>query len=134
MVTHDRYLIRRLATRVWAIEDGQLWEFEEGYEEYCDWEAQRRQQRQAAQKPHDETKKHAQEAKATEREAARQARRQAELEQKIHQLEMRQAQLEAQLAVASEQRAVERVRELGAEYALVKEELDELFAAWTDVV
>ncbi len=134
MVTHDRYLIHRLATRVWAIEDGQLWEFEEGYEEYCDWEAQRRQQRQAVQKSRGKTKKHTQKARTVERKAARRAQRQAELEQKIHQLEMRQAQLEAQLAAASEQRAVERVRELGAEYALVKEELDELFAAWTDVV
>jgi ATP-binding cassette subfamily F protein 3 len=135
MVTHDRYLIRGLATRIWAIEGGQLWEFE-GYEEYCDWEAQRRQPERADQETQDKTTgKQAQEdRKIAEREAARKARRQAELEQKIHQLEMRQKELEDQLAVASEQRAVERVRELGAEYALVKEELDALFTAWTDVV
>jgi ATP-binding cassette subfamily F protein 3 len=135
MVTHDRYLIRGLATRIGAIEDGQLWGFE-GYEEYCDWEAQRRQPERADQETQDKTKgKQAQEdRKIAEREAVRKARRQAELEQKIHQLEMRQKELEDQLAVASEQRAVERVRELGVEYALVKEELDALFTAWTDVV
>jgi len=135
MVTHDRYLIRKLATRVWAIGDGQLWEFKGGYGEYCDWEARRRQSRQAAQETETETEeKRAQEARrVAEREAARKAHRQAELEQKIHQLEMRQKELEAQLAIASEQKAVERVRELGAEYASVKEELDALFTAWTDV-
>jgi len=136
LVTHDRYLIRMLATRIWAIEDGRLWEFKEGYEEYHEWEAQRRQQRQMLRETRGETEEERarQARKAAEREAARQARRQAELEQAIHQLEMRRAQLEAQLAVASRQQAVERVRRLGVEYTQVEEELDALLAAWTDVV
>ncbi|MCK4316981.1 MAG: hypothetical protein KAX24_14530, partial [Anaerolineae bacterium] len=124
------------ATRVWAIEDGQLWEFKEGYEEYHDWETQRRQQRQARREIRGQTERErVQKArKAAEREAARQARRQAELEQAIHRLEMHQAQLATQLAIASEQKAVERVRQLGAEYNQVEAELDALLAAWADVV
>ncbi len=135
IVTHDRYLIRRLTTCVWAVEDGQLWEFKEGYEEYHGWELLRRQRRGANREPRVETERErAREArKASEREAARQARRQAELEQTIRQLEMRLAQLESQLTVASERRAVEQVRQLGAEYACVEAELDTLLAAWTDV-
>jgi len=136
LVTHDRYLIRRLTTRVWAIEDGQLWEFKEGYEEYHDWETQRRQQRRAHREMQGQTERErVQEArKAAERTAARQARRQTELEQAIHRLEIHRAQLETQLAVASEQKAVERVRQLGAEYNQVQAELDALLAAWADVV
>jgi len=136
LVTHDRYLIRRLTTRVWAIEDRQLWEFREGYEEYHEWETQRRRQRQALREAGSETKSKQthKTRRATERVAARQARRQAELEEAIHQLEMRRAQLETQLAVASEQKAVEKVRQLGSEYAWVEAELDTLLAAWTDVV
>jgi len=42
--------------------------------------------------------------------------------------------LEAQLAVASERQEVGRVRQLGAEYRQVEEELDTLLASWTDVV
>ena len=49
-------------------------------------------------------------------------------------MEARQAQLEAQLAAASERQEVERVRQLGDEYACVKAEMDELLMAWTDTV
>jgi len=135
IVTHDRYLIRSLATCVWAIEDERLWKFEEGYEQYHDWEAQRRQQKRSRREPQRQTERERarQARKATERRAVRQARREAELEHTIHQLETRKAQLETQLVVASEQKAVERVRRLGIEYNQIEAELDTLLTAWTDV-
>jgi ATP-binding cassette subfamily F protein 3 len=136
IVTHDRYLIRRLATCVWAIEDGRLSEFKQGYDEYRDWKVQQRQQRQTLQGSRCKTEREREREtrKALQREAARQALRQAELEEAIHRLEMRRAQLEAQLAAASEQQEIERVRQLGAEYGQVEAELDALLEAWTDVV
>jgi len=138
LVTHDRYLIRRLATHVWAIEDGQLWEFKEGYDEYREWEAQRRQQKKSPWEGQSQVKTERElereGRRAAEREAARQARRQAELEETIQQLEARKMQLEAQLASASERQEIERVRELGGEYAEVEAELDELLAAWANEV
>jgi ATP-binding cassette subfamily F protein 3 len=136
IVTHDRYLIRRLVTCVWAIEGGQLWEFKQGYDEYRDWETRRRQQRRTSQERQARTDRaRAREARrAVQREAARQTLRQAELEGAIQQLEARRAQLEAQLAVASERQQVERVRQLGAEYRQVEAKLDTLLAAWTEVV
>jgi ATP-binding cassette subfamily F protein 3 len=135
IVTHDRYLIHRLTTRVWVIEDGELWEFKGGYEEYHGWEALRRQQREASRELRVQTERErAREArKALERGAARRAHRRVELEQMIHRLEIRLAQLEGQLAAASEQRAVERVRQLGAEYSQVESELDTLLAAWANM-
>jgi len=136
IVTHDRYLIRRLATCIWAIEDRRLWEFKEGYEEYHAWDMQRRQERRGPREARVQTERERvwEARRASEREAARQARRQADLEQMIGQLELRRAQLEAQLAVASERQEVGRVRQLGAEYRQVEAELDTLLAAWTDVV
>ena len=131
IVTHDRYLIRGLATCVWAIGDGQLWEFKQGYDEYRDWEARRRQQRQVPRGKTD--RERAREARrAVQREVARQTLRQTELEGAIQRLETRKKQLEAQLAVASERQEVERVRQLGAEYAEVGAELDALLTAWMD--
>jgi ATP-binding cassette subfamily F protein 3 len=136
IVSHDRYLIRELATHVWAIEDQRLWEFKEGgYDEYRDWEAQRHQRMQAppekkAQVTEREDARRAR--RAAEREAERRAQRQAELEHSIHRLEMRQAELEIELAAASERQEVERVRQLGAEYAGVETELETLLAAWAD--
>jgi len=141
IVTHDRYLIRRLATLVWAIADGQLWEFKEGagsspYDEYHAWEVERRQQKQGSREARLKTERERtrEAGRAAEREAVRQTHRQAELEQTIHELEVRRAQLEAQLAVASERQEVGRVRQLGAEYRQLEEELDTLLASWTDVV
>jgi ATP-binding cassette subfamily F protein 3 len=138
LVTHDRYLIRRLATHIWAIEDGRLWEFKEGYDEYREWEALQRQQKKLPSEGQPQVKtereREREGRRAAEREAARQARRQAELEGAIQQLEARKMQLEAQLAAASEQQEIERVRQLGAEYAEVEVELDELLAAWANEV
>jgi ATP-binding cassette subfamily F protein 3 len=134
LVTHDRYLIRQLATRIWAIEDGRLCDFEEGYQQYREWAAQARQQSLPAEEARVKTERERmrEARRAAEREAARQARRRVELEEMIHRLETRRAQLEAQLAVASEQQEIERVRELGAEYAGVEAELDTLFKVWTN--
>ena len=136
IVTHDRYLIQALATSVWAIGDGQLWEFKQGYDEYRDWDIQRRQRSPVDRENQVKTERErAREARrAVQREAARQALRQAELEQAIDQLEARKVQLEAHLAAASEQQQVERVRRLGAEYGEVEAELDMLLAAWADIV
>ena len=139
IVTHDRFLIRRLATHVWAIEGGQLWEFKEGYEEYRDWTREQRQQRELSlseiqRETESKTERErAREARrAAEREEVQQARRKAELEHMIQELEVRRAQLEAQLAIASQQQEVDRVRQLGAEYAGVEAELETLLAAWAD--
>jgi len=135
IVTHDRYLIRDLISCIWAIEDGQVWTFKEGYAEFREWEAQRRQEGQKTRKRRERTaRERARLARrAVEREAARQARRRAELEETIHQLETRLAELQGQLERASEQKAVEQVRQLGCEYSQVKAELDTLLLAWTEL-
>jgi ATP-binding cassette subfamily F protein 3 len=135
IVTHDRYLIRQLATHVWAIEDGRLWEFTGGYEEYRDWRVVRSERESTPREtPQEAERRRAREAQKTaEREAARRVRRQIELEQTIQQLEMRLSKLEDQIAVASEQREVERVRQLGVEYDQVETKLDTLLTTWADM-
>jgi ATP-binding cassette subfamily F protein 3 len=137
MVTHDRYLIRKLAAHIWAIEDEQLWEFKEGYEAYQAWRAQHRHEMQAqkaASREWTERERERKSRKAAQQEEARLARRRAALEKTIHELETRTAQLEAQLGAASEQQQVERVKQLGAEYNEVKTELEALLATWAEVV
>jgi ATP-binding cassette subfamily F protein 3 len=141
IVSHDRYLIRRLATHVWAIADGQLWTFDEragGYEAYRAWEAQQRERRsaqRAAQQAPVKTawEREREERRAAEREAVRQSRRQAELEAHIHRLEAHKGRLEAQLITASEQQDVEQVRRLGDEYTRIEADLNALLAAWAEV-
>jgi ATP-binding cassette subfamily F protein 3 len=135
IVTHDRYLISRLATHVWAIEDGQLWAFKEGYGAYQAWRAQRQQEKRAERAASEERMERERERemqKAAQRAEARRVRRRAEIEETIHALEARKARLESQLAAASERQQVERVSELGAEYNQVEAQLDEWLLAWED--
>jgi len=138
MVTHDRYLIRALAGRVWATDDGQLKGFRT-YDHYRDWKAERRQERSrrrgrdGAQGAEESGHVRARERrKAAERKAKRQALRRTELEEQIHELEARQAELEEALAVASQEQAVARVRELGVEHDQNERELDRLLAEWAE--
>jgi ATP-binding cassette subfamily F protein 3 len=135
MVTHDRYLIRGMSACIWAIADGRLVEFKEGYEAFRNWEMQQRAERQGAREARPEMARERERSarKAARREAARQVRRQVELEQTIRQLESRLQHLEQQLTVASEQQAVEQVHRLGTEYGQIKEQLDAVLVAWTDL-
>jgi len=136
IVTHDRYLVRQLATEIWAIEDSELQTFDD-YATYHAWVTQRRQQ--ASSLPdsemhaRQERERERRARKAAERNATRRARRLAEIEGMIHTLETRKSQLETLLVAASERREVDRVRQLGDEYAGVQNELNELFSTWVEV-
>ncbi len=135
MVSHDRYLIRRLASTIWGIEgsDQELRTFRD-YEAYSEW----REQRRICEQPEDgdalARRREHERRKAARREEERRARRRADaaslMEERIHDLEARQADLEVQLAAASEAQDVTRVRELGAEYAAVEQELNASLSEW----
>ncbi len=137
MVSHDRYLIRRLASSVWAIEGEQLGAFRD-YETYRAWKEELRQS-QARQKGckrdggGNASARRRERRKAAKRESERRAARQADLEERICDLEARQAELERQLAAASEKQDVARVRELGAEYGAIDQELNASLAEWAEL-
>jgi ATP-binding cassette subfamily F protein 3 len=135
LVAHDRYLIRALATQVWAIETDRLWVFGEGYDEYRTWLAER-QAEAAASRPERQHSQRDDERAArrlAERAVARRARQREEVEQTIQHLEDRLAQLETQLSAASTAQAVEEVAELGEEYRQVQTELDAQLRRWEEL-
>lgn len=133
LVAHDRYLIRVLASRVWAIAEDRLWVFEAGYEAYRTWEqaqqarasGEKGAERKAPPRLQDQAAK-----QALHREAEKRARRRREVEETIQELEDRLAELEAALALASTAQEVRRVAELGAEYRRLNEELESQWAVW----
>jgi ATP-binding cassette subfamily F protein 3 len=130
LVAHDRYLIRALATRVWAISDGQLWVFDEGYDAYRAWDQQRRAGAAAAENEKAKGQRARNAERDAEREAQRRARQRAEVENAIRHLEARLSELEAELADAGTAQEVGRVTELGTEYARVQAELDVQWTLW----
>jgi len=135
IVTHDRYLIRALETRVWAIEDGRLRSFPGGYDAYREWKARRdrrrREERRSAGQTSYERARRAH--RARQREEARRVRRQAKLEETIHALETQLETLEAQVARASTDGAVDEVRRLGDEYSRVEQALKSAMSDWLEV-
>ena len=137
LVSHDRYLIREVATQVWAIGGGRLHVFEEGYTEYAAWHRdsryngdQVRDQRETEAKMRREAERQAQ--RERERILARQQKLLEELETEIHALEARMQGLTTALDAAGRTQDISRVSKLGAEYHEVEAELNQLLEEWAD--
>jgi ATP-binding cassette subfamily F protein 3 len=136
-VSHDRYLIDALATQVWAVEDGQLRVYEGNYSEYL---VQRAKAREAQALEIPTTQKRAS-AEQLEEQARRRAQkllreqdnRRREMEAEIHTLETRLTVLASDLERASQSQRVDRVHDLGREYAQVQEQLQTRLEEWAEV-
>ncbi|MGC9469456.1 MAG: ABC-F family ATP-binding cassette domain-containing protein [Anaerolineae bacterium] len=136
MVSHDRYLVRRIASKVWAIADGTLHVFDEGYLSYEDWHQVCRNGPQKS-KPKDEAQLKLEAERRAQREReralARQQARLAELESQIHDFEIRLEELTHALNLAGRAQDVARVSKLGAEYRKIEAKLDKLLEEWAEV-
>jgi len=131
LVSHDRYLIRTLATQIWELEDGRLQVYRGSYDEYL----QRKRQRQGISQPEPtQRQKRRRPAEQEERESRWEQERRAlwagELETEIAALENQLATLTAALAKASAAQQLDRVRELGVEYDQTQQALEGLMAEW----
>ncbi len=131
LVSHDRYMIDRLATQIWIIDGGRLRVYECPYREYLE-----RRQRQEAQ-----AREQARRQETTRRQHRRQRERAArrpagalpdvhKLEQMIDALERQLDELGQALARASAGQQLDRVRTLGVEYEKVQAELEQRVAEW----
>ena len=155
LVSHDRYLVDRLATQIWEIDAGRLRVFPGPYQEYLGARAaelaRAREQRAvgtqaagavAAQsirrpEPRPEAALAATggdgggiTAPVNAREARKRAQTVAGLEREIGQLEQLLARYEQQLQEESEAQRFEEVRRLAATYSSTQAQLDELLANW----
>ncbi len=139
MVSHDRYLIREVATQVWAIADNKLYIFEEGYAAYDVWHQNRRTT--PTSRKNQPQKDEAQARRDRERQAQRKekrelARRQEHLEMletQIHHFEAQMQELATSLGAAGRAQDVGRVSKLGAEYHRVEAEINRLLEEWSKV-
>ncbi len=137
LVSHDRYLIQRLATQIWAIVEGRLRVFE-SYADYTAWQEARKSggarqdaQAEAGQKAQREAERQA--ARAQQRELARREKRLAELEAAIASQEARLKELTLALEQASRRQDLLQVTRLGHEYHQVQTALDALIEEWSEV-
>lgn len=135
LVSHDRYLIRALATHVWAIADETLYAFE-GYAAYANWHQARRDGTPEAQQVQDKARQQReverQAERARQKTLAQQQKRLETLETQIHALEHRMQELTVALDHAGRQQDISRVTRLGAEYREVEGQLNGLLEEWAE--
>ncbi len=156
-VSHDRYFMDRIATRIWSIEDRNLKTY---LGNYTDFQRQIGRRSDGKDDPSpvkngkvptdaettvtpmpEHTPAGATEDNGSERGAARASTRQAErarrtlaqVEREIAKLEGRLNELSDALAIASIDADVEAVARLGGEYEKSQSELDEVYARWEEL-
>jgi ATP-binding cassette subfamily F protein 3 len=147
LVSHDRALLDALCTRIWALEEGVLHDFDGGFEEWFEARAARRSAAASAARKVEtdrrEKEKQKQKKAAPPSHAERKAQQSAErsarrnLEQAealVHQLEQRVHELGARLADPALYQAADGVQvaeRLSAEVEKLRGELDQAYAGWT---
>ncbi len=151
LVSHDRALLDALCTRIWALEEGVLHDFDGGFEEWFEARAARRSAAASAarkvetdrREKEKQSQKQKQKQSAPPSHAERKAQQSAErsarrnLEQaeaRVHQLEQRVHELGARLADPALYQAADGVQvaeRLSAEVEKLRGELDQAYAGWT---
>lgn len=134
LVSHDRYLISRLATQVWELREGRLEVFPETY---AALQAARQQaaERASQKAPPQSSERNSYEAsKQIRAEERRRARAIAEAENRVHALEARLAELEQALHAATEAQDLDAIQRIGQAYAETEAELDAAMETWMGMV
>ena len=151
-VTHDRYLLRALATQVWSIEGQRIEPFVGSWDDYIRQRKGRRHPKPSAQQQKEARKDREKEKIRLEREKASaqksQAHQQArkdtnrlqnlqrrlkELETAIQRQEKKLADLTFQISHAGENGQVDEVAKLGLDYQEMEKKLKRLWDEWTQV-
>ena len=133
LVSHDRYLINRLASQIWDLRNGRLNVYTGGYQNYLqqrDQEIQEIKDNKAAETA--ASNGHAQEAGAalSKNEQRLLEQRLQALEEEIHKKEQQLTEISAALQDASHQGDVDNIRRFSAQYADLEAQLANLMASW----
>ena len=143
LVSHDRALLRSLATRVWSLEDRHIIDFDGGFADWEQWVKERNRTAASAKsdasRPTREERREsaAREQRRVEERTNRAARRAIEAaEADVMRIDARVASLTALLedpALYDSASGIERARELSAELDTAKRELDAAVGRWEEM-
>jgi ATP-binding cassette subfamily F protein 3 len=135
LVSHDRYLVDRLATQIWDLRhDGLLRVFKGTYQEFlADRERNVNESRQDVVKQRTEVRQQMNQARKADNEMRKRERVAAQMESQIQQLEAALAQLAGDLQAASAAGAFDKIQRLSAEYTARQGRLEQLLSEWEQV-
>jgi ATP-binding cassette subfamily F protein 3 len=132
-VSHDRYFIDRLATKIWAIDEGKVKAYLGNYTDY------QRQLGHRAEAPKEPEPKPEPEVKPSDKQVSRAAqdgkiqKSLTQVERDISRLEGKLNEISDALTVASIDEDVDGVARLGVEYERTQAELEAAYAAWEEL-
>ncbi|MCB0012551.1 MAG: ABC-F family ATP-binding cassette domain-containing protein [Anaerolineales bacterium] len=133
LVSHDRYLVNRLATQIWDLRDGHLRIYKGSYQDYlAQREADAQALKEAAQAERQEQVQ-SNDNGAPKLSKNEQRRREEALEKlmlTIENKELAAGAVAEALQVASEAQDFDKIQTLSIEYETLQEELNELIAQW----
>lgn len=127
-VTHDRYLIDLLATKLWILQNGRLTEFSGNYTQYREYLKLQQQSQAASNRP--QSKKLNQPQPNRKRLLAQQQA----VEEEIIRLEQQKSELEQHLADPELYQDPERSRAITEEYRQVEAALQDYYQQWEQLV
>ncbi len=132
LVSHDRYLVDRLAAQIWDLRDGRLHTFPLNYQEFL---AQR--ERERAKEKVEKQKTAVPPAPVTPPKKQLSKNEQRKRAEALHQIEMAIAEAESRLAAitkeierATQSQTFDKIQSLSVKYAEVDGELEEMMKQW----
>ena len=124
LVSHDRYLIDRLATQIWELDEGRLKVFNGSYRQYIlQKSVPTAQIRQAILGPKPLARDNSRETRKHQQALTR-------LEDRIQQHELTLARLSNSLQKPENHQAYERLHEISKAYAQAQDEMEDLMKEW----
>ena len=131
LVSHDRYLVDRLATQIWELHDGLMHVTEGSYSAYAAKRTAEREAAKAEAAAERLAERNSQNGDRRQQNEARRRRRAlAEIEEAIHGLEAQLAGLEQALAAASLAQDLDSIQRLSIAYAEAQGRLEDSMKAW----
>ncbi|GAB4424855.1 MAG: ABC-F family ATP-binding cassette domain-containing protein [Bacteroidia bacterium] len=153
VVSHDRFFLERISTKVWYIEDRKICEYPGSYDEYAAWKARQEaasaasvRSAQQQEKEKEKERKAAEPAvtsgggpdygqrKAMRNRLRKLEREQEEVEARIETLETHLRALEGRMADPAVAADFAALSEVQTQYETVRRQLDEATAAWESVL
>jgi ATP-binding cassette subfamily F protein 3 len=134
LVSHDRYLIDRLATQIWELRDGRLHVFPGTYAAYmAERENAALAAKQSAAEQRAENRRGPNDDRQSKYDTRRRERAVAEVEATIHKLEQELAKIERDLQAASHAQDLDRIQKLSAAYSQTQAALEETMETWAEL-
>lgn len=134
LVSHDRYLIDRLATQIWEVRDGRLHVFPVTYATYvAERESAAQTAKVVAAEQRAENRRAQPDDRANKNDIKRRERAVAEVEETIHRLEKKLAKIEADLQTASHAQDLARIQQLSEAYSQTQASLEASMESWAEL-